>query len=230
MSLPKGTKVNVKKPFFSRIISANTRPLQIELLKEANQKFKYQSDLSNGFNIHLCGRCHSLYQRRAKREQQDLVQQLTVPTDNTPLAENVSLDENASLTEKTPLNNILLPSDTEDITQINTLLVVSPFKGMKYPAKNVTFHSFEIEELTNFRLRVLQEVRALLENIRIISKDLILSYRITKMGIGTAIYDNNDYQKFLSQYRLLQASPTKKEMTITVTLKKSLKKRNVSDD
>jgi len=101
---------------------------------------------------------------------------------------------------------------------------------MKYPAKNVTFHSFEIEQLTDFHLRVLQEVRELLENTRITSKDIILSYRVTKTGVGTVIYDNDDYQKFLREYKLLQSSPTKKEMTITVTLKKLLNKRNVSDD
>ena len=101
---------------------------------------------------------------------------------------------------------------------------------MKYPAKNVTFHSFEIEQLTDFRLRVLHELRTLLENTHITSKDLILSYRIAKTGVRTAIYDNDDYKKFLREYKSLQSSLTKKEMTITVTLKKLLNKRNVSDD
>ncbi|CAG8521916.1 5072_t:CDS:2 [Paraglomus brasilianum] len=56
------------------------------LLKNANQKFKYRSDLSNGFNINLCSRCHNLYQQP------------------TALTDNTSLSENASLAEKMPLS------------------------------------------------------------------------------------------------------------------------------
>ena len=71
----KPTTGKAKKVFYSRKVSADTRPLQIDPLKDANQKFKYQSDFSSSFNIHLCSRCHNIYQRRGKQERQDSVQQ-----------------------------------------------------------------------------------------------------------------------------------------------------------
>ncbi|CAG8568375.1 11573_t:CDS:2 [Paraglomus brasilianum] len=162
------------------------------------------------------------YQRHsksAKRRQQ--VPQTTL-TYNTPLTDNAPLTDNSS-----PTNDIPLVSDTQDFTQINTLLVVNP---LKLPAKNMTLFSFEVEELVDFRLRVLQEVRLLSENTHIKSKDMILSYRTTKTGVGTALCVDDDYRKFLEEYKLLQVSQKKKEMTIIVTLKKPLKRKDMSDD
>ena len=80
--------------------------------------------------------------------------------------------------------------------------MINPFDGMKFPAKSLTLHHFDFEDLIDFRLRVVQEVRLIVENACIESKDLILSYRMTKTGAGTAIYNNDDYQKFLKEYEL----------------------------
>ena len=58
-----------------------------------------------------------------------------------------------SLKRSLNINDMFLPSDTEEITitQINTMLaVVNPFNRMKFPAKRVTFQFIEIEDLVDF--------------------------------------------------------------------------------
>jgi hypothetical protein len=205
MLMLKTTKADNKKGWetiYSRVVSTTTSSRQIELLKAADKRFIYGSDFNEDFAINLCGKCNSKYQRLAYKKTTE-PQQMSDAT----------------------VNSINDELDDEKLERMDILLLVMPSDGMKYPSKHLTLNTMEFEE---FRLQLVHEVRRIVENNRIRSEDLRFAYRSTKSGIGTALYDEMDYDKFLREYQRLS---TKREITVTVTMKKvKTKKRHASQE
>ncbi len=222
---PPEIKKGQKRKYYSRIFQPNNsyNSWQINELKNKNEYYGYDIDFSEVFNLSLCSKCHSKFNRLGKKASNIQIETTSSSSTKVPsLSSSTKMSSSASSTKSSVLSlqdeelDIDFLTNETSLVELKFKLIIKFFDGKSYPAK---WEHILTKDFYDFKNKLESLVQVQLEDQIIFQEDYITSYKYEKeSGLGTQLANAKDWTEFLKEYEYTASG--KKILVIIITIKK----------